>query len=141
MAYDLNPDEVQSFGARRRAAYQNYGAQQASLGLYQQKADTDYASNFQNLSQQWKQVRNRIPGSYMRRGLATSGIYGRGLNDYQQSRNSAFGQLARDYYNQKAQYGMQGVNLGQQLYGTMADIDEQERMRRAQIAAQLTGVY
>lgn len=141
MAYDLNPDEVQSFGARRRNAYQNYGTQQASLGLYQQKADSDYANNFQNLSRQWNQMRTRMPGAYSRRGLSTSGIYGQGLNEFHQSRNNTFGQLAQDYYHQKAQYGMQSINQAQQLYGTMADIDEQERMRRAQIAAQLTGVY
>jgi hypothetical protein len=141
MAYDLNPDEVQAFGARRRAAYQNYGTQQASLGLYQQKADTDYGSNFGDLTRQWDRMRTRMPGTYMNRGLSRSGIYGQGLNDYHQGRTSSFGRLANDYYHQKAQYGMQSMSQGQQLYNTMADIDEQERLRRAQIAAQLTGAY
>lgn len=140
MAYDLNPDEVLSYGNRRRQAQQTWSNQTNALGFNSNAADQTYADSLRQATDNWNQSRTRIPSIYSRRGLQDSGIYGENLTRYNTQRNDAFGSLARDYYNQKARYAQQQVGYNQNLWNTMADIDEQERFRRAQIAAQLTGV-
>lgn len=140
MAYDLNPDEVLSYGNRRRTALSSWGNQTAQIDLASKNADQGYAQRVASGTRSWNQGRTRLPGSFIRRNLMNSGIYGRGLQDFNTARNESFGQLAQDYYNQKAQYGVQRNAIDQQYYSQMMDIGEQERLRRAGIAAQLQGI-
>lgn len=140
MAYDLNPDEVLSYGNRRRAALSSWGNQTAQIDLASKNADQGYSQRVAGATRSWNQGRSRLPGSFIRRNLMNSGLYGRGLQDFNTARNESFGQLAQDFYNQKAQYGMQRNAIDQQYYSQMMDIDEQERFRRAQKAAELQGI-
>lgn len=141
MPYDLNPDEVLAYGNRRRQATSNWASQTNALNYRANIADQNYGQQVGAQTRNWQRSRERLPGSFANRGLQTSGLYGRALSDFNTQRDESFGQLARDYYNQRAQFGMERSGLDQQYWNEMANIDDQERLRRAQIAAQLTGAY
>lgn len=140
MAYDLNPDEVLAYGNRRRAALSSWGNQTAQIDLASKNADQGYGQRVASATRSWDQNRSRLPGSFIRRNLMNSGLYGRGLREFNTAKDESFGQLAQDFYNQKAQYGLQRGAIDQQYYSQMMDIGEQERLRRAQIAGQLQGI-
>lgn len=140
MAYDLDPSEILSYSNQRRQAMANWSQQRSQSDLMAGQADRQYGMDVGNQKHAWDNARTRVPGSFARRGLATSGLYGRGLQEYGFQRNQSFGQLANDYYNKKAQYAQQNSYLDQQYWNSMSNIQDTERMRRAQIAAQLQGL-
>lgn len=136
----IDPAEMAAWDGRRRRATNQYQVGQAqgqfnrSLGKQNQGIET------RNLTQQYGQMRENLPGSYARRGMLNSGIYGRGLQQYGTQRTTAFGDLASKYQQQFGQLDLTDqantVNYNDQL----GDINDQERVRRAQLASALRGI-
>lgn len=137
--YTLPAAEATAFEGQRSAIDYGYqqnlvqnAAQQQTLNLEQMQAQRD-------LARQLGRARQQLPGQYAQRGLLRSGIYGRGLGDFEEGRMMAesrqergFGQRRMDLYNTLGQFD---INRGIAL----ANIDLQEAQRRSAIAGLLQG--
>lgn len=135
----ISPEEQLSFANRRRQTKDRYQRGLAQTDWQEGQYQSQQGLDTQNLAQQWDQVRRRLPGRYHARGLANSGLLGLGLQEYGQARSGAYGDLAGRYQQMMGQVGQNRQNLGLDYTSGMADIDDLERMRRAQIAASLRG--
>lgn len=139
MAYTLPAHEATAFEGQRMAADYGYqqnlvqnAAQMQALNVEQTQARRDLAS-------QLRRARQQLPGQYAGRGLLRSGIYGRGLGEFEQGRMTAearqergFGQRRQDLISALSQFD---INRAMAL----ANIDLQEAQRRSAIAAMLQG--
>lgn len=141
MAYDLNPDELASYSNQRRAAMSQRASGLAQVDRNESLANQGYNQNWQSMTRRFDQMRRGLPGSYMRRGLGRSGIYEDGRNQFNAGKQDAFGQLSNQWAAQQAQFSGQRQYLMDNYTNSMLSIEDQDRMRRAQIAAQLTGAY
>jgi hypothetical protein len=137
--YDLQPSEILSYGQQRRSAFRNALSGINTLGRQAQQLDSTYARNYDQAQRSWDQSRAAFPRSFNQRGLMTSGIYNRQMRDFDASRQNAFGQLAQDYYNQRANLANAAEDYKQNYEIAYGDIGDQEQMRRAMIAARLNG--
>lgn len=137
--YDLQPSEILSYGQQRRSAFQNALSGINQVGRQTARLDADYAFNFNQAQRQWDTARARFPSSFNQRGLMTSGIYNRAMRDFDTSRQEAIGRLANEYYNQRANYANMANDYQQNYETNYADIADNERLRRAMIAANITG--
>lgn len=135
----ISPEEQLSFANRRRQTSDRYQRGMAEADWQEGSYQAQQGLDTQNLATQWDKVRKRLPGSYHGRGLANSGLLGQGLQEYGEARTGAYGDLAARYQQMIGQVGQNRQNLGLDYTSGMADIDDLERMRRAQIAASLRG--
>lgn len=140
MAEYLSPWEIAAYQSRSDQAgtnYQNFLAQdayrRAQLGVYDQR-------NRDRLGQQFDQARGRLPGSFARRGLLSSGIYKRALTDYATSRTQAFGDLDLNYTSQLGGFDVEKQGQTGTYNTTLAGIEAEKAARRAQLATQLRDV-
>lgn len=137
--YDLQPSEILSYGQQRRSAFQNALSGINQVGRQTAQLDADYGLNFNQAQRQWDNSRVSFPTSFNRRGLMTSGIYNRAMREFDTSRQESFGKLARDYYNQRANYANMANDYQQNYETNYADVADNERLRRAMIAGNITG--
>lgn len=137
MANLLDPASVAQFSNMRRSAALQYGSGLATNQYQRSALDQNNTFNTQQLTRQFDQTRNRLPGNYARRGLLTSGIYAQGLQDYGQNRLDAFQKQLMGYQQAAGGYDQNQRNLESGYAGSIADIAAQEQQRQAEIAAQL----
>lgn len=137
--FTLPAAEATAFAAQRDAVDYGYqqqliqnAAQRSALNVEQTQARRD-------LARQLSRSRQQLPGMYAQRGLLRSGIYGRGLGEFEEGRMMAESRQERGF-NQRRQalmnaLGESDINRAMQL----ANIDLQEAQRRSAIAAMLQG--
>jgi hypothetical protein len=135
--YDLEPSQILSYGQQRRAAMQGLMSNLNTVDRYTQQADQNYGREFNQAQRSWDNARSGFPTSFNQRGLLNSGIYNRAMREFDASRQEAFGKLAQDYYNQRANYADMANNYRQNYENTYGDIADMERLNRAQIAANI----
>lgn len=131
----LSPTEQESYARRRRQATQQYGRGIAGLEFQRGQIGADYQKQFRNVGQQFDQQRKQIPGSFINRGLANSGLYQNALKQYAQFRGQAVGDLYGQQQQDYAGLDLQRRQLEEVYSQTQADILQQEKARRAELAA------
>ena len=136
----ISPEEQFSYDNRRRTTRDRYQRGLAQTDWQQGQYEAQQGLDVNNLTRQWDQMRRRVPGQYHKRGMANSGLLGQGLQDYGVGRQGAFSDLTARYQQMIGQLGQQRQNLGVDYASGISDVDDLERMRRAQIAAQLQGL-
>ena len=141
MAYQftLPTAEATAFAAQRDAV--DYGYQQNLIqnAAQMQGLNVEQTQARRDLARQLTRARQQLPGMYAGRGLLRSGIYGRGLGEFEEGRMMAESRQERSF-NQRRQalmnaLGESDINRAMQL----ANIDLQEAQRRSAIAAMLQG--
>lgn len=140
MAEYLSPWEIAAYQSRTDQTgtnYQNFLAQdnyrRAQLGIYDQR-------NRDRLGQQFDQARGKLPGSFARRNLFTSGIYKQALENYGNSRNQAFGDLDLNYTSQLGGFDIEKQNQTGTYNTSLAGIEAEKAARRSQLATELRNV-
>lgn len=133
----LNPDDYTHYQVQRRRINDTY-----NLGLPQNKwqrslVRNEYARDKGDLSRQFAEMREQLPGGYAGRGLLNSGIYHRGLADLAGDRSRAFGRLRGGFEDQTFGLDLARQQLGQVRTNARSDIDDMEAARRAAVAASL----
>lgn len=136
----IDPVEMEAWDNRRRRAADTYGVQKAQFAFNRANVQQNQGLDTNKLARQFDQMRERLPGGYAARGLLNSGIYKRGLTNYGLDRQSAFGDLAAKYQQMLGQTSLDEYGAGITYGNTIGDINDQERIRRAQIAAALQGI-
>jgi hypothetical protein len=136
----IDPVEQESWDNRRRRATDSYQHERSQFAFQRGNVQQNQGLDTNKLARQFDQMRERLPGGYARRGLLNSGIYKRGLTNYGLERQSAFGDLASKYQQMLGQLSMDEFGSGITYGNTIGDINDAERVRRAQIAAALQGI-
>lgn len=129
--------DLAQFQSQRDQLKMGYQQNLAKLDFSQGNADQDYATARGNLVRQFDQMREKLPYSYNARGLMNSGVYSQGLQDYGDQRLRSFGEFEQKRQQQQAGYGLQKQQFADSYRGGMAQVDQLEKARRAQIAAQI----
>lgn len=137
MANELSMDEVGFFGRNRRRVDNTWELGSAQNRFQKQAAGETYAQNLGSLTRQFTQMREKMPYGFARRGTMNSGLWGRALGEYATNRSTAFGNLATNYNRQQAGFRLTDEQLANVKSESHKDIDNQEAMRIATIAASL----
>jgi hypothetical protein len=133
----LTPEEVGYYAARRRTIDSDASRSLSRNTFAKSQARADKTLGDATLKYQWDRTRDRLPGQYVNRGLARSGVYGQGIQDFNTQRGQAEQGLLRQF---DREYG--GLNLdwqdieGQKKSATEMLLAEQQA-RTAEKAAQL----
>lgn len=141
MAYQftLPAAEATAFEGQRSAVDYGYQQNLAQNAAQMQSLNVEQTRAQRDLTRQLNRARQQLPGQYAGRGLLRSGIYGRGLGEFEENRlmaesrqEGAFGQRRQDLISALSQFD---INRAMSL----ANIDLQEAQRRSAIAAMLQG--
>jgi len=139
MSFVPDAEELNTWGRGRRNATQSLGRFYAQSGFDRQNAQIAQRFDRRNLAMQYKQMRDKIPGSFVGRGLLNSGLYGQALQDYGTQKTQAYGALGRKYQQMFGQNRINTQNAEQDYANQMGDIANSEQTRRQQLAAQIRG--
>lgn len=140
MSYSmLPPEEQNSYSNRRRQATTTYGQRRAQSEFDRSGVQANQGIDVRNLAQRFDEMRRNLPGSFNRRGMLNSGLFAQGMQDYGSQRLQQAGDLQRRFQQMLGNLNLQDQRADQDYYSQVADLDTQEAMRRAQIAAQLRG--
>lgn len=136
----IDPAEQESWDNRRRRATDLLQVQRAQGEFARGNINQRQALDTSALTRRFDQMRERVPGQFARRGLLNSGLYKRGLERYGLERQAATANLAGRYQEMLGNSQLQ-QQLGEVQYmNSIGDINDAERVRRAQIAAALRGI-
>jgi len=136
----VSPDQVLGFGQSRRRNRTTFGIQSGNANFARSNAYSDQGLETGALTQQYGQQRRQLPEQFAGRGLLNSGIYKQGLQDFNQQRVTAFQGLSQKYNQQIGKINVDQYGQAQQFNDANADIDEQEKVARAQLAVALRGL-
>jgi hypothetical protein len=136
----IDPVEQESWDNRRRRATDSYGVQKAQFSFNRANTQQNQGLDTNKLARKFDQMREQLPSSYASRGLLNSGLYKRGLTNYGIERQAAFGDLTAKYQQMLGQLSLDEYGGGVGYSNTIGDINDAERVRRAQIAAALQGI-
>lgn len=135
-----SPDEMAQYGVARRKAATTYGQTNANLQFQRQNANANYSQQFGDLARNYDQMRQKLPGQFVRRGVQNSGIYKDALTNYAQQRALAAGRLGQQQQQELGGYDLQQQAASQNYTNAQLDVAEAEAARRASIAAALKGL-
>lgn len=138
---DLSPMEYAAFEQQRQAVDYGYAQNIANFAARQSALDLQRSEEERSLFQGLRRQRQQLPGQYSQRGLLRSGIYGRGLADFETNRLRAGQRLERSYLTQGQQLARELSSADINRAMSLADIELQEAQRRSAIAAMLQGAY
>jgi transposase len=137
--FTLPAAEATAFEAQRAATDYGYQQNLVQNAAQMQALNVEQTQARRDLARQLGRARQQLPGQYAQRGLLRSGIYGRGLGEFEEGRMMAesrqergFGQRRQDLISALSQFD---INRAMSL----ANIDLQEAQRRSAIAAMLQG--
>lgn len=142
MAYQftLPAAEATAFEGRRSATDYEYQQNLVQNAAAQRRLGMEQTIARRNLARQLDRARQQLPGAYAGRGLLRSGIYNRGIGDFEVGRFQAqatqdmdFGRRRDDLFSQLSSFDVNRVL-------SLANIDLQEAQRRSAIAAMLQGI-
>jgi hypothetical protein len=135
-----SPVEIQQWQQGARNARQTYDAGSARNTYMKNQATLNNNIANRQMAFNNRQQRQGFDDPYIGRGIFRSGIRGQGLSDlYSMQANNAANQQ-QQYLSQMAGYGMEDMLAMQARDTTLANLQEQELARRAQLAAEIKGI-
>lgn len=136
----IEPAEQASWDGRRRRATNQYQRGQAQGVFNRGVARQNEGIETRDLAQRYGKMRENLPGQFARRNMLNSGIFGRALQDYGSERTTSFGNLASRYQQQFGQLDLTDQSATGGYNDQLGDINEQEALRRSQLASALRGI-
>lgn len=138
MAFDpLNPLDLVQYDTRGNQLRNQYGQGQAQNTYKRSQLDISHQRAVDQLGQQFYDFRQKIPGSFIGRGLLNSGLYSHALSEYSRKKLQGQNDLNLDYSGQVGGLDLEKLGLEQNLSGGLAGLEAEKQARRAQLAAQL----
>lgn len=132
---DLSPEEVNYFDTAKRRATQGYGHGIAQDQFSQGNELQQHNLALQSLTRRYNEIRNRLPGSFIKRGVGQSGIAQGGYKDFNADRQQAFFQQNLAQQQNVGQHKITQDQLASVWSDTMGDIEKQRNARLATIQA------
>lgn len=141
MAYQftLPTAEATAFAAQRDAVDYGYQQNLAQNAAQMQGLNVQQTQARRDLARQLTRARQQLPGMYAGRGLLRSGIYGRGLGEFEEGRMMAEARQERDFGQRRQDLMAALSQFDTNRAIALANIDLQEAQRRSAIAAMLQG--
>lgn len=136
----LDPAEIAMYSNRRRAVTSQWGNQQAQIKFNRANTLGSKGRAFGDLARQYGQMRERLPGQFIQRGLQNSGLFKGGLQDYARQRAAATGDLTARFQELVGNQDLAWAQGADTYANQTLDINDQEQARRAQVAAALRGL-
>jgi hypothetical protein len=136
----LSPEDAAFFGAQQNHLDTTYKQGLATNQYQRGNADLDYQQQLAALQRRYDQARDRLPGSYIGRGLLDSGIYKQGLQDYANARLQDTTDLQQRYQRQQQGFDLQNSQLTDTYNQASTDLENQRKARRQAIASSLRAV-
>ena len=127
----LSPDDFSYFEQQRRRIRNQYlqGTQQAK---YQGSLlDAENSRSKRDLTRQFGEIRNQLPGQFAGGGVLNSGIYQKALTDYATDRSTGFADLSARYLEQKQGLSQSLGQLSSIYKSSLDDVASSEAARRA----------
>ena len=135
--FQLTPEEINQYETRKSSARQSYQLG-LSRNIYERGIlDQNFAASSNDFSRKMDDLRKRLPGNFLRRGVFNSGIYAQGLQDYAQNRQLGMADLLRKYQQSQGEYALRDQELEMGLQQQLQQIDAEQVARRAALAAAL----
>lgn len=134
---DLTSDDLNYFQTQKRRINQTYGY---GIGQNQWQRDTskgEYDRSLADLRAQFGQMRRQLPAQYAKGGMLNSGIYARGLDQWQSDFTRGQGNLAGQYNNQLAGLTLADRQLESVRRNSLDDLASAGTARRASVAEAL----
>lgn len=139
-ATQLAPSVQQVFDQGLRDAQSSLGRTLAQINFQRDTTKQNYAQQWQQMQQQWKQAREQMPGSYARRGLLNSGIANQGYTDFYNKQLRDTSAFNRQQASQLGSYGLATRQANDVYQQAVANLQDQMRARRQDLASQLRGI-
>lgn len=134
---ELNPEDFNYFRQARRRVDQTY---QLGLGQNQYQREVvgnAYGRQRADLVRRFGQMRDRIPGSFARRGMLNSGMHQKAWADFASDRARSYDDLRAQRDDQLAGLTLARNQMESTRRWAVDDLEEQETARLAAIAATL----
>ncbi len=136
----IDPAEQAAYDNQRRRATDTFQFGQSRYAAQRGNIQQNQGLDTNRLARRFDRMRESLPGGYARRGLLNSGLYKRGLTDMGLDRQAAFSDLTAKYQQMLSNLSFDQYGAGIQYGNQIGDIDDAERVRRAQLAAALQGM-
>lgn len=136
----MGATDIAQFQAQRDQLKDSYQQQRAAMDYQQGIADQNYGTQRTTLLRQFDQMRERLPYRYNARGVMNSGIYSQGLQDYANDRVRQINNFELGRQQQQGGFALQRNQLENQYQSGLSGVDQLEKARRAQVAAQIKAV-
>lgn len=137
MVNQIGASDLAAYAGQRSSLQDAYKQGLARLDYQQGAADQNYATGRGNLVRQYDQMRQKLPYRYNARGLMNSGVYQQGLQDYGDARLRSLNEYQQRYQQQQGDYALQKNQVNSSYRTGMSNVDQLEKARRAQLAAQI----
>jgi hypothetical protein len=140
MAYkkgDLTSDDLNYFNTAKRRVDQTYKAGLAQNEWQRKAATSAYQRSDGDLRAKFAQARRQLPSAYARAGMLNSGIYARGLDQWQSDKIREQGNLRAGYDQQMAGLSLADRQLAELLWTSTYDINTAHAARQASVAEAL----
>lgn len=136
----LGPEDLQFFASGKRRLRQTHDLGRARNVYERGVAETQGGRRLEDLTRQFTQMRERIPGAHAGRGTLNSGIYQGDLADYGRDFTREIGRARQDQSSALGGFDLANQQLGDVYQSAVFDLEEQQKARRQAIAAALRHV-
>ena len=133
----LSPDEVNALQTRRRQVNTTYGLGMAQNRFQMGRTRRECNRGRQDLKFQFGRARRELPGAYAAGGLMNSGIYQRGLTDFNVEKTRALGNLRGQFQDEMGGLRLASRQLDRVRQSSLNDIASQRAARRQALASSL----
>lgn len=133
----MSPEEIHAFGQQKSSIRDQYANQLAQLNFRRGQTAAEQGYQEGDLGRQFDKFREKLPYAAVRRGVADSGIYKRGLQDYGQDRMRQMGELVRRHQGVLGGFDLQRQGLEKTQASQLADLESRRQVRRSALAQQI----
>ena len=137
----MSPWEIAAYANREDQLRTNYQNSLATSAYGRARAGLQHSMAYDSMTRDFNRQRERVPMSFVGRGVLHSGMYKRALSDYADSRLRGLTNLDLGYQDQMGGFDLQDLNSANTYNNTgLTNISAERAARRAQLAAQLREV-
>lgn len=132
--FQLQPEDYTFFQVGRRRVKDAYDMAVDQNNMQRGLATNAYTRSVGDWTTKFDRMRQNLPGQYANAGLLNSGLYARGLQNFNSDKIRQMGNLSGAYQDQLTAFRKADEQLGLTNDGSIADLNTQEAARRAAAA-------
>lgn len=137
---DLSSDDLNYFQTQKRRVNQTFGYGLDQNQWQRDSSKGDYDRQLRDLKAQFSQSRDKLPSGFAQGGLLNSGIYARGLDEWQSAKTRGEANLSGAYNDQLSGLALADRQLESVRRGSLDDLASASAARRASVAEALRSI-
>lgn len=131
----LSPQDIATFSSRRNLARRQFTSGLSELGYRRDQLGIDRTLAERSFTRQINRSRERLPGSFVGRGLLNSGLFRNSLKRFYIDANDAYTRLQLGFQRKFDQLDFAQGGLEDRLAMALAQINSDEQARRTALAS------